>query len=221
MFWLTRWIVGIGSLIACTISVFYDIVLQRAKNANARWALIEEYRRLPLACIGGPLCVISLFLLGWSARTDIHWMVPMSAGLPFGIGFVLVFVALLNYLADAYEIFAASAMAATSCSRSIFGAVLPFAGIPMYNKLGIAWASSLLGFLSLAMTVVPFIFIAYGDRIRGGSRFCQELKERKKEAAGAQMKASLGSSVDAVGLTPFVKLEKGFQANDKEVLPIV
>lgn len=91
----------------------------------------------------------------------------------------------------------------------------------MYNKLGIAWASSLLGFLSLAMTVVPFIFIAYGDRIRGGSRFCQELKERKKEAAGEQMKASMGSSVGAVVLTPFVKLEKGFQVNDKEILPIV
>lgn len=145
----------------------------------------------------------------------------MSAGLPFGVGFVLVFVALLNYLADAYEIFAASAMAATSCSRSIFGAVLPFAGLPMYNKLGIAWASSLLGFLSLAMTVVPFIFIEYGDRIRGGSRFCQELKERKKEAAEAQMKSSMDSSVDAVVLTPFVKLEKGLQANEKEILPIV
>lgn len=145
----------------------------------------------------------------------------MSAGLPFGVGFVLVFVALINYLADAYGIFAASAMAATSCSRSIFGAVLPFAGLPMYNKLGIAWASSLLGFLSLAMTVVPFIFIGYGDRIRGGSPFCQELKERIKEAAEAEMKSSMGSSVDAVGLTPFVKLEKGLQANEKEILPIV
>lgn len=148
-------------------------------------------------------------------------MVPMSAGLPFGVGFVLVFVALLNYLADAYEIFAASAMAATSCSRSIFGAVLPFAGLPMYNKLGISWASSLLGFLSLAMTVVPFVFIKYGDRIRGGSHFCQELKERKREAAEAQMKSSMDGSVDAVVLTPVVKLDKGFHANGKEIVPMV
>lgn len=148
-------------------------------------------------------------------------MVPMSAGLPFGVGFVLVFVALLNYLADAYEIFAASAMAATSCSRSIFGAVLAFAGFPMYSKLGIAWASSLLGFLSLAMTVVPFVFIKYGDRIRGGSPFCQELKARKREAAEAQMKSPTDSSVNTVVPTPTVKLEKGFQANDKEIVPMV
>lgn len=148
-------------------------------------------------------------------------MVPMSAGLPFGVGFVLVFVALINYLADAYEIFAASAMAATSCSRSIFGAVLPFAGLPMYNKLGIAWASSLLGFLSLAMTVVPFVFIKYGDRIREGSPFCQELKARKREAAEAQMKSPTDSSVNTVVPTPIVKLEKGFQVNDKEIVPMV
>lgn len=148
-------------------------------------------------------------------------MVPMSAGLPFGVGFVLVFVALLNYLADAYEIFAASAMAATSCSRSIFGAVLPFAGYPMYNKLGIAWASSLLGFLSLAMTVVPFVFIKYGDRIRGASPFCQELKARERETAEAQRESSTDSSVDAVVPTPIVKLEKGFEAKDKEIVPMV
>lgn len=134
-------------------------------------------------------------------------MVPVAAGLPFGIGFVLIFVALLNYLADAYEIFAASAMAATSCSRSIFGAVLPFAGLPMYNKLGIAWASSLLGFLSLAMSIIPFVFINYGDRIRAGSPFCQELKERKQDVAAAQARASRGCSADTAS-TPSSKQGK-------------
>jgi hypothetical protein len=48
----------------------------------------------------------------------------MLAGIPFGCGYVLIFLALLNYLADAYEIFAASAMAVSTCSRSIAGAVL-------------------------------------------------------------------------------------------------
>ena len=104
----------------------------------------------------------------------------MLAGLPFGIGFVLIFMALLNYLTDAYELFAASAMAATSCCRSVFGALLPLAGAPMYNSLGVPWTSTLLGFLSLAMTIIPFAFIRYGDRIRANSKFCQELRERKE-----------------------------------------
>lgn len=173
----------IGAVIALGIFIWYDTVLQRAKKANAHWASIEEYRRLPLACLGGPLYVISLFWLGWSASPHVHWIVPMLAGVPFGMGFVLIFMALLNYVTDAYEVYAASGMAATSCCRSVFGAVLPLAAAPMYKSLGVSWASSLLGFLSLAMSIIPFAFIKYGNRIRENSKFCQELKERKKQRA--------------------------------------
>ena len=188
----------VGSFLALAIFIYYDSVLQRAKKANAHWASIEEYRRLPLACLGGPLYVISLFWLGWTASPHIHWIVPMLAGIPFGVGFVLIFMALLNYITDAYKTYAASGMAATSCCRSIFGAVLPLAGNPMYTTLGIAWASSLLGFLSLAMSVIPFAFIKYGDRIRANSRFCLELKQReeklareKKEPQGMELSKTL------------------------------
>ena len=173
----------VGAVIALGIFICYDSVLQRAKKSNSPWAFVEEYRRLPLACLGGPLYVISLFWVGWTANPDIHWIIPMIAGVPFGIGFMLIFMALLNYVTDAYEIYAASGMAATSCCRSVFGAVLPLAASPMYRNLGIAWASSLLGFLSLAMCIIPFAFIKYGDRIRANSRFCQELSERKERLA--------------------------------------
>ncbi|KAL8735057.1 MAG: hypothetical protein Q9181_002959 [Wetmoreana brouardii] len=173
--------IGLGAFLATGIFIYWDTVLMRAKTANAHWAQIEEYHRLPLACLGGPLYVIALFWLGWTANAKIHWIVPILSGIPFGIAFLLVFMALLNYIADAYKIFAASGLAATSACRSIFGAVLPIAARPMYQKLGIAWASSLLGFLSLGMCVIPFAFIKYGDRIRANSKFCQELRE--KEAA--------------------------------------
>lgn len=173
----------VGAVIALGVFVWYDNVLQRAKKANAHWASIEEYRRLPLACLGGPLYVVSLFWLGWSAAPHVHWIVPMLAGVPFGMGFLLIFMALLNYITDAYEVYAASGMAATSFSRSIFGAVLPLAAAPMYKSLGVSWASSLLGFLSLAMSIIPFVFIKYGDRIRENSKFCQELKKKKEQIA--------------------------------------
>lgn len=180
----------VGAVIALGIFLYYDSVLQRAKKANKHWASIEEYRRLPLACLGGPLYVISLFWLGWGANADIHWIVPMLAGLPFGVGFMLIFMALLNYITDAYEVYAASAMSATSICRSIFGAILPLAASPMYRTLGISWASSLLGFLSLAMCGIPFAFIKYGDRIRANSRFCNELKERKENVAREKEEAA-------------------------------
>jgi hypothetical protein len=105
----------------------------------------------------------------------------MLAGIPFGCGYALLFLALLNYLADAYEIFAASAMAASTCSRSIAGAVLPFAITPMYRNLGVAWATSLLAFLSMGMCVIPFLFLWKGDVLRQGSTFCKYLREVKQK----------------------------------------
>lgn len=90
-------------------------------------------------------------------------------------------MALINYMVDAYEAFAASALGAASCSRSIFAVVVPFAARPMYETLGIAWACSLLGFLSLVMGIVPFFFLRYGGKIRANSVWCQELKRQKVE----------------------------------------
>lgn len=100
-------------------------------------------------------------------------------------------MALINYMVDAYEIYAASALAAASCARSVFGAVLPFAGQPMYRTLGIGWASSLLGFISLALCVIPYAFIKYGDRIRANSKFCQELaaiRQKREEAEAKRLR---------------------------------
>lgn len=88
---------------------------------------------------------------------------------------MLVFVALYNYLVDAYKIYAASALGATSIARSIFGVVLPFAAKPMYDALGVAWACSLLAFASLAMCAIPFVFMWYGPTLRERSPICREL----------------------------------------------
>lgn len=99
------------------------------------------------------------------------------------MGYLCLFMALLNYLVDAYEVFAASAMAAASLSRSSFGAVLPFAAKPLYRALGVAWATSLMGFLAVALCVVPFAFLKFGGRMRERSKFCQYLKEKKRVEA--------------------------------------
>ena len=169
----------IGAALSSAIFISYDIFLRKAQGQNKAWTQREEARRLPLACFGGPLLVLSLFWLGWASREGIPFYVSMLAGIPFGMGFSILFMALINYLTDAYEIFAASALAATSCCRSLAAAILPFATTPMYQSLGVAWASSLLAFLSLGMCAIPFLFMWKGDRLRAGSRFCTFLKENK------------------------------------------
>lgn len=180
---LTFLTIGVGALCALPIFFGWDAYLKHAQDADLPWTHKEEYRRVPLACLGGPLFVISLFWLGWTARADIPFVVPMLAGIPFGMGFMLIFMALLNYLTDAYEIFAASANAISSCTRSLLATVLPFASAPMFTRLGISGACSLLGGLSCLMCLVPFIFIWKGETLRAGSKFCIALRERKEEMA--------------------------------------
>jgi hypothetical protein len=196
--------IGIGASACSLLFLVYDSYLARAQARKAPWSQIEEYRRLPLACVGGPLYVISLFWIGWSAYANVHWIVPILSGITFGMGFLLIFMAMLNYLTDAYETFAASAQGIASTCRSVFGALLPLASKSMFDALGIHWACSLLAFLSLGVTIIPFVFIRYGDRIRAGSKFCQELKElkaaRKAEEEEEEEGRRLSAREDGVDL---------------------
>lgn len=50
--------------------------------------------------------------------------------------------------------------------RSLFGAFIPLAAQPLYNRLGLGWGNSLLAFIALATVPIPFLFVKYGERIR-------------------------------------------------------
>lgn len=70
--------IGIGAICACAIYLSWDHVLQKAKDRTppAPWTQKEEYRRLPLACLGGPFFVLSLFWMGWTARPGTYSSSP-------------------------------------------------------------------------------------------------------------------------------------------------
>lgn len=71
-----------------------------------------------------------------------------------------------TYLVDSYIRYAASVIAAITVLRSIVGALLPLAGLSMYNKLGLGWGNSVLAFLSLILVPTPIAFRYYGKMIR-------------------------------------------------------
>ena len=173
--------IAIGGILGGPLIVLWDTRLAKAQANGEQWSQKEEYRRLPLACIGGPLYMLSILWVGWSAKPDIHWIVPTLSGLTFGMSFLFIFFAILNYLSDAYVIYAASAAGIASTCRSIGGAVVPLAAKRMFTTLGIDWACSLLAFLTLGVSVIPFIFIWKGETIRANSRFCQELRRMREE----------------------------------------
>ena len=50
--------------------------------------------------------------------------------------------------------------------RSIVGALLPLAGLSLYNELGYGWGNSVLAFISMPLAIVPILFLKFGAKIR-------------------------------------------------------
>ncbi|KAF2765031.1 MFS general substrate transporter [Teratosphaeria nubilosa] len=127
---------------------------------------IRPEERLTPAFVGAFCIPICLFWFGWSARPDVHWIVPIIGTAWFSIGAFLLFNSVLNYLPDAYPEVAASVLAGNDFMRSSFGAGFPLFATAMYTKLGVDWASSLLGFLAVAFIPIPFVLYRYGETLR-------------------------------------------------------
>jgi len=96
----------------------------------------------------------------------VQWIVPILGSVLIGIANLIVFMAIQLYLVDSFTIYAASALAANTVVRSIAGAVLPLAGLQMYDKLGMGWGNSLLGFIAIGLIPVPILSLKWGEFLR-------------------------------------------------------
>lgn len=112
-----------------------------------------------------------LFIFGWTSPSHITPVAPLIGLVSMGFGFFTIFQAALNYLIDTFQRFSASAIAANTFLRSIFAAAFPLFVTPMFHNLGIPWASSVLGFVSLLLVPIPWLFYFYGPSIRKKGRF--------------------------------------------------
>ena len=88
---------------------------------------------------------------------SVHWIVPIVGTAFFAPGFYLTFQSILDYLGESYPRHVASVFAGNTFFRSSFGGALPLAAPQMLQSLGIEWASTTLGFISVAMVPLPFI----------------------------------------------------------------
>lgn len=128
--------------------------------------------RLPEVIIGGASFAIGIFWFGWTGyKESIHWIVPTVSGILIGFGLLSIFLQALNYLVDAYLMFAASAIAANTFLRSMCGAAFPLFAQQMFNGMGIQWAATLLGCIATVLVPVPVWFYLRGAKIREKSQF--------------------------------------------------
>ncbi|KAJ6104794.1 hypothetical protein N7523_011114 [Penicillium sp. IBT 18751x] len=185
------WSEGVGSLPFLAVMIGMMIAVGLNMYDNKRYVRIHHQHngfappeaRLPPTMWGGIAIPIGLFWFAWTNSPSIPWIVCVLATAPFGFGMVFVFLGIMNYLIDAYTIYAASVLAANSIIRSCFGAGFPLFTTYMFENLGIHWASCVPAFLSLACVPFPFIFYRYGPRIRRKCKYAAEADDFMRSLA--------------------------------------
>lgn len=125
--------VAVGMALAACYSVWDNKRYANLSDAHKGFAPPEA--RLPPTFVGALAVPIGLFWFAWTNGPNIHWIVSIIAGAPFGFGTVLIFLGVMNYLIDTYTIYAASVLAANSVLRSLFGTAFPlFSKSPLSEK---------------------------------------------------------------------------------------
>ena len=145
------------------------------KKYAAKGEDVTPEDRLPGMLIGGPFVPISLFIFGWTSPPYVPvgpgtWVGPVSSGIPFGFGMVLVYFSANAYLIEAFPDYVASALAAKTVVRSAAGAAMPLFITQMFRGVGNGPAASILAGVAVVMALIPFGFAKWGQAIRSKSK---------------------------------------------------
>lgn len=177
--------ITVGALIGTLVNPIQDwLYLRSASRNKERPGKPIPEARLYTSIPGSLLFTGGLFMYGWSSMPHVHWIVPTIGVCIVGIGIYSIYMGVVNYLTDAYEKYAASALSAASLGRNAFGAFLPLASYSLFNTLGFGWAGTLLGFIGAALSIVPIVLLYKGREIRARSPFMLDSTFDEEEKTG-------------------------------------
>ncbi|KAF2399651.1 putative bicyclomycin resistance protein [Trichodelitschia bisporula] len=167
--------IGIGCMLSVVTTILTDNLIYQKEHHKAQvngTVHVSPEHRLYTAMMGSVGVSVGLFWFAWTARRDVHWAVPIASGIPFAWGNLSIFTSSALYVIDTYgPMNGSSAIAANGFARYIAGAAFPLFTVQMYHRLGIDWATSLLGFLSLLMLPIPWALYKWGPKIRKTSHY--------------------------------------------------
>ncbi|KAJ5663448.1 Polyamine transporter 4 [Penicillium longicatenatum] len=161
-----------GCMVAPFILIALDYFLRIRNKLRSSSESFSPENKLRNALYGSFILPIALFWFGWSAKSSVHWICPILAQALAFVGSYLIYVPCSLYMVDVYGAkYSASSNGASSFSRYTLSAAFPLFVTQMYEKLGVGWASSLLGFLALGMAPIPWVFYHYGPVLRSRSSY--------------------------------------------------
>lgn len=159
----------VGFLLGALVNIINQRFYAKKFRANNNRPVPEA--RLPPMMIGSVFFAAGLFILGWTSGSNIFWFGSICGAVSTGLGFFTIFQAALNYLIDTFQKYSASAVAVNTFLRSLFAGCFPLFVNKMFHRMGVPWASSVLGFISVGLIPIPFLFFIYGRRFRARSKW--------------------------------------------------
>ncbi|KAJ1305705.1 hypothetical protein OPQ81_010440 [Rhizoctonia solani] len=156
---------GIGFLLVAVIGsrLMTNLYLKLSERNGGQGK--PEYRIPPLLC-GTVLIIVGLLWYGWTAHVKAHWILPIIGSGIFGAGMMCCFMPIQLYLVDSFT-YAASAVAAATFLRSLFGFAFLLFGQRLFNAMGIGGGHSFLAGVAV-LVGVPFPIWIYfkGEEMR-------------------------------------------------------
>ncbi|KUI63323.1 putative transporter mfs2 [Cytospora mali] len=156
------------------IPIVYRMTIKQVKLAESRGEghQFNPEIRLWYAMLGPAVAIpISLFWMGWSARSDISIWNPIIAAGMFGFGVMGIFITSYMYIIDSYETFSASALTFTSLVRYLFAGGMTVAGHPFYRNEGVHYTLTILACISCVLVPVPYGLYKWGHLLRKKSQY--------------------------------------------------
>jgi len=175
-------LVFLGPVSGCFLACFLLLVAEKEKKiyqprlgafaAQSDPTTFAPEHRLYAAMPASVLLPTGLFIFAWTARPSVHFIVPILATVVVMVGSLMVYVPAGLYLIETYgALYGASASGANSLLRYTLAAVFPLFALKMYDKLGVGWATSLLGFVTILLAPIPWVFWRFGEGLRRRSRY--------------------------------------------------
>jgi hypothetical protein len=131
--------------------------------------------RLYLAMLCGALGISGgLFVYAWTSFSFLPWIAPAVGLAMVGAGSMVVVTGITDYAVDSYSNYAGSINAIIVMGENTLAGILPLATQSLYSNLGYQWASTILGIIALAFSIVPIFVLIWGRKIRAKSPFMRE-----------------------------------------------
>nr|RBQ98533.1 hypothetical protein FVER53263_12791 [Fusarium verticillioides] len=154
------------------------------KEVSRFWRFMRKHfpadspeARLYFSCLTALLLPAGLFVAFLSPISTSHYTQAIGIGFA-NWGIYSVYLATFNYLADTYHMYASSALAAQSFCRNVLGGIFPVLTGIIFDNLGLRNAGCVLGGIASVLTLIPWVLVFFGGKIRARSKFAISLQKQ-------------------------------------------